>query len=166
VTLSRSTLSTLSLTALTTVALVGLSACNSKDDSAGSDTVTSATSAATSASKAATTAASPSAATSSAGGGSTAVAAGSLPTLTNPGPNDTKVSLSGNSFDPSSLTIKPGTIVTFTATDGKIHAVIVGPLSGATVYNGLIESFVFPGPGTFAVKDDVTTATMTITVKA
>ncbi len=68
------------------------------------------------------------------------------------------------SFNPPTLTIKAGDDVTFKGGDKGTYSIIVPGLEGATVTNGLIETFVFPKTGTFTITEDISATTMTITV--
>ncbi len=78
-------------------------------------------------------------------------------------PAERTIMMGGDTMTPNALSIKVGEIVTFRTGD-ELHAVIVGDLDGATVNKGLYETFVFNQPGTYPVRDDLTSATATITV--
>lgn len=78
-------------------------------------------------------------------------------------PPERTIVMAGDTMTPNALSIKVGENVTFKTGD-ELHAVIVGDLDGATVNGGLIETFVFTKPGNYPVRDDLTSATATITV--
>ncbi len=80
-------------------------------------------------------------------------------------PAERTITVVGRAFEPNTLTIKVGDIVTFKAGDKEITSVIVGDLGGATVTGGLIETFKFSAPGTYPVKEDISGNTATIIVE-
>lgn len=158
------------LICLGAIAAVALSACGSDaSDSTASDTTVSAAesvAADTSASVADTVVAE----TAATAEGTEAAAAEGAPAggvvLTDgEAPAERTITVVGRAFEPNTLTIKVGDIVTFKAGDKEITSVIVGDLSGATVTGGLIETFKFSAPGTYPVKEDISGNTATIIVE-
>lgn len=76
------------------------------------------------------------------------------------------ITITKNGFDPHSLEIAEGEKVTFKAGSDGVFAVNYGEGSdSATVTGGLIETFSFPGPGTYTFSDSLTGIPMTVTVK-
>lgn len=68
-------------------------------------------------------------------------------------------------FTADTSTIEVGDVVLFIPGDEGIYSVIVGDLDGYTVTTGLNGAFRFDAPGTYAVREDITGNTATITVE-
>lgn len=68
-------------------------------------------------------------------------------------------------FTADTSTIGVGDVVLFIPGDEGIYGVIVGDLDGYTVTTGLNGAFRFDLPGTYAVREDITGNTATITVE-
>lgn len=68
-------------------------------------------------------------------------------------------------FTADTSTIEVGDVVLFIPGDEGIYGVIVGDLDGYTVTTGLNGAFRFDLPGTYAVREDITGNTATITVE-
>lgn len=70
-------------------------------------------------------------------------------------------------FDPAQLEVPVGELVTFVAApDAGTHAVRFGDSTDTyTISGGLVESFTIGEPGTYTVTEDLTNATMTLTVR-
>ncbi len=69
-------------------------------------------------------------------------------------------------FAPGELTVGVGELFTFVSGDDGVHAVKFGESSDTfTITNGLIESFTIDAAGTYTVTEDISGATMTITVE-
>lgn len=151
------------LVCLGAFAAVALSACgsNASDSTASDTTVAAAESVAadTSASVADTAVAETAAAAAE------GAPAGGVVLTDGEAPAERTITVVGRAFEPNTLTIKVGDIVTFKAGDKEITSVIVGDLSGATVTGGLIETFKFSAPGTYPVKEDISGNTATIIVE-
>jgi plastocyanin len=79
-----------------------------------------------------------------------------------PGP---EMVLSAAGFEPSSLTVASGDIVTFTSNDGGIYGLIVNQLDSVTVTDSLPEYYQFNDAGTYYLIEDISGATATITVE-
>jgi plastocyanin len=95
-----------------------------------------------------------------------ATAAGSPILSDGEAPADRTITISKNGFSPQSLEIAAGENVTFKAEGEGVFAVDYGEGSdSATVTGGLIETFTFPGPGTYTFTDSFTGIPMTVTVK-
>lgn len=76
------------------------------------------------------------------------------------------ITISKNGFNPKSLEIAAGEKVTFKADGDGIFAVDYGEGSdSATITGGLIETFSFPGTGTYTFKDTFTGIPIVVTVK-
>lgn len=81
-------------------------------------------------------------------------------------PAKNTITITKNGFDPRSLEIAEGEKVTFKAGSDGVFAVNYGEGSdSATVTGGLIETFSFPGTGTYTFSDSLTGIPMTVTVK-
>ena len=77
------------------------------------------------------------------------------------------VMIGPDGFEPGDVTVAVGDVVQFSAVadvDG-VYGVIVGDLDGYTVTGGLDEYFRFDQPGTYPVTEDISSATMTVTVE-
>ncbi|WP_309649602.1 hypothetical protein [Nocardioides sp.] len=68
-------------------------------------------------------------------------------------------------FTADTSTVEVGDVVLFIPGDEGIYGVIVGDLDGYTVTTGLNGAFRFDLPGTYAVREDITGNTATITVE-
>ncbi len=144
--------------ALTVLALVGCS----KTDTPATSTTTTISSSGSGASGDATT-------TTAAAGGGDSSSASSGATVADgkaDAAHTVTITKSGSTvtFTPSTLTIKAGEKVTFVGDGPGTFSVIVPGLSGMTVSGGLYESFTFPNTGTFTISEEISEATMTITV--
>lgn len=68
-------------------------------------------------------------------------------------------------FDPSELSVAVGELFTFKSGDDGVHAVKFGEATDTyTISGGLIESFTIDAAGTYTVTEDISGATMTVTV--
>lgn len=75
------------------------------------------------------------------------------------------VEIGPDGFDPGDASVAVGDVVEFSAADDGIYGVIVGDLDGYTVTSGIDEYFRFDAPGSYAVTEDVSSASMTVTVE-
>ncbi|MCW2756946.1 MAG: hypothetical protein JWO46_692 [Nocardioidaceae bacterium] len=141
---------------LSAVFLVGLSGCGGDDSSTDSSTGSSDGGSSESAS-------------SDAGGSDDAddadAPAGGAVFVDTSGSPAATVSITDDGFDPADTSVSVGDVVTFTAPGGGVFGVIVSDIEGKTVTEGLDESFRFDKPGSYPVKEDVSGATATITVR-
>jgi plastocyanin len=79
-------------------------------------------------------------------------------------PGGATLTVTGDTFEPASVTIPAGTTVTLAAGDSALHGVVVGTMSSITVSKNVPEHYLFPGPGGYDVIDEITGAKATITV--
>ncbi|GEP37549.1 hypothetical protein NPS01_12120 [Nocardioides psychrotolerans] len=68
-------------------------------------------------------------------------------------------------FTADTSTIEVGDVVLFITGDEGIYGVVVGDLDGYTVTTGLNGAFRFDAPGTYAVREEISDNTATITVE-
>ncbi|MEP6482274.1 MAG: hypothetical protein ABJA94_09730 [Rhodoglobus sp.] len=89
-----------------------------------------------------------------------------VPTLTDaPAAGGPSMALSATSIDPATLSISVGDVVTFTSGDGSVHGLVINGLDSVSVAKSLEEYYKFTEAGTYAVSDELSTATATITVQ-
>lgn len=82
-----------------------------------------------------------------------------------PAPADKTVTFDGTAFSPEKLDVAPGEVFTFAAgPDASPSAVTFNGSDTYTITGGLTESFTLEAPGTYNVKEDISGATMTVTV--
>lgn len=84
---------------------------------------------------------------------------------TDPTADAVQVAIGENGFDPSSIDVAVGGVVTFTPSDSGPHGIYVGDLDGYSAMGGLTASFRFDQPGTYRVFDEITEAEATVTVQ-
>jgi plastocyanin len=91
---------------------------------------------------------------------------GSDPVLVDaPADGGPAIAIGADAMDPSTLTIKAGDVVTFTSGDDSFHGLVINSLASVTVAKGLPEYYRFDDAGSYAVSDELTSATATITVQ-
>ena len=76
------------------------------------------------------------------------------------------VEMFADAFDPTSLSITAGDTVIFSSGDDVIHALKVATLEGVTVADGIPQFYQFKDAGTYTAVDEISGATVTITVAA
>lgn len=82
-----------------------------------------------------------------------------------PGAADKTITFDGTAFSPATLKVAPGEVFTYAAgPDASPSAVTFNGSDTYTITSGLKESFTLETPGTYTVKEDITGATMTVTV--
>lgn len=84
---------------------------------------------------------------------------------TDPTADAVQVTIGENGFDPSSIDVAVGGVVTFTPSDSGPHGIYVGDLDGYSAMGGLTASFRFDQPGTYRVFDEITETEATVTVQ-
>ena len=145
--------------------MFGAAGCSSKksDDSKGTTTMapTAGTSGSTGSDATGTTAGDSTATTAAAAGsGKVTLANGAAPA------DKTVIFSTDGGFDPGTLNVGVGELFSFRAGDSGVHAVRFGTATDTfTISGGLIESFTIDAPGTYAVTEDLSNKTMTVTVK-
>lgn len=73
--------------------------------------------------------------------------------------------MANDGITPSTLEISVGDTVTFESADDGFHGLLVNGLASVTVATNLPIFYTFTEPGTYAVSDELSDATATITVK-